>query len=630
MTAVVAADAAADTDGDPEPVGRPRDGRTRRRIGFWSGVVVYGAVAAIAYLHVVPANGHLLFSGAGGDVAQETWFLKWTSFAVLHGHNPFYTTYVEYPRGANLAQNTTMPLLGVLATPVTWIAGPVGAANFLFWLAPTVSASSCFLVLRSYVGRSPAAFVGGLFYGFSPYMVGQAIGHLNLLFVPLPPLIFWILDRLLVRRTGDPRRWGAALGLAAAAQFLISPEILLGIAIVAAIGLCVLALARPSEARRAARSAWRGIAIAAGTCALFVGYPAFLFLFGPNRYTGSAHGPYPFPADVLSLVVPDVNQSLAPHALAAVGNRFIMGNVVENGGYLGIPLLIVLVAITVRWWRIGLVRFSALLAVVTWVLSLGPRLTVDTHTTWFPLPFALLDRLPLFPSLVDARFALYTDFFVAVLIAVGTDQVLAGVRALRTRPRRSRAQPFVVAGFFTVVGLVIVAFLVPPWPMRAFPVSDPAFFHTDAFRRIPPGGVVLTYPYPAGGNDDAMLWQAVDSMGFRLIGGNLLVPDATGAASFDPFPPGPAAVPAALVGAYLGVSPASLSPGVPATPPSTDEVRAFLLEFGVSTVIFRWAGAEPAAAHQLFVDALGPPSSTAGGVDVWFDVAANPMLHQST
>jgi hypothetical protein len=57
-------------------VTRWSDPRTRRRIGFWLGVVLYASLSAIAYLHVFPANGHLLFSGAGGDVAQETWFLR--------------------------------------------------------------------------------------------------------------------------------------------------------------------------------------------------------------------------------------------------------------------------------------------------------------------------------------------------------------------------------------------------------------------------------------------------------------------------------------------------------------------------------------------------------------------------
>jgi len=359
-------------------------------------------------------------------------------------------------------------------------------------------------------------------------MVGQAIGHLNLLFVPLPPLIFWILYELLFRRTGNPRRWGVALGLVAAAQFLISPEILLDTALVAAIGLMVLALASPRRAFSTARTAWGSLVVAAVVCALIVAYPAYLFLFGPNRYSGSAHGAYPFPADLLSIVVPDINQTFAPGSIASIGNRFIMGNIVENGGYLGIPLLVVLTAITIRWWRVPLVRFSAVMAVITWVLSLGPRLTVDTHVAWCPLPFAVLEHLPLFPSLVDARIALFTDLFVAVVIAIGIDQVLAGFQSLRSRPHCSESQLIVVAGIFATIALLIVASLVPPWPMPAFPVSAPAFFRSSAIHRIPSRGIVLAYPYPAGGNDDAILWQAADSMGFRLIGGNLLVPDATG------------------------------------------------------------------------------------------------------
>jgi len=603
--------------------------KRRRPSGFWLGVFLYGSLAAIAYVHVFPANPHLLFSGAGGDVAQETWFLRWTSFAILHGHNPFYTTFVHYPRGANLAQNTTMPLLGVLAAPVSWIAGPVGAANFMFWLAPTASASSCYFVLRRCVTYFPAAFVGGLFFGFSPYMIGQAIGHLNLLFVPLPPLILWILYELFVLRSGSARRWGIALGLVCAAQFLISPEILLDTALVSVIGLLMLTLTGPRPALTRARAAWSGLVFAAIVCIPIVAYPIYLFLLGPNRYSGSAHGTYPFPADLLGIVVPDRNQVFTPGPIGSIGNHFIMGNVVENGSYLGIPLLVVVAAITIRWWREPLIRYSAAMAVVIWVLSLGPHLTVDSHVTWFPLPFALLEHLPLFPSLVDARISLFTDLFVVVLIALGIDRVWAAARARRSRPHRPASEPLVMAGLLAAVALLIVASLVPPWPMAAFPVSAPAFFTSSAVHRIPAGGVVLAYPYPAGGNDDAMLWQAADSMAFRLIGGTLIVPDAKGAASFDPFPLGSEAFPAALVGAYLGVSPSVVSPGIPTGPPSADAVRAFLIKFGVSTVIFHSAGADPVFAQQLLVGALGPPNSTSGGVDVWFDVPANPHLHPS-
>ena len=166
----------------------------------------------------------------------------------------FVTTALNYPRGVNLGTyNTQMPLLGVMAAPLTWIAGPVASLNLLLWLAFPLSATSMFFVLRRWSCRPVAAFTGGLLYGFSPYMVGQSTAHLHLTFVPLPPLIFLCLVELFVRRTGSALRWGLALGLLAAGQFLISSEILVTTGLVAVIGLAVLAVARPADVAPALR-----------------------------------------------------------------------------------------------------------------------------------------------------------------------------------------------------------------------------------------------------------------------------------------------------------------------------------------------------------------------------------------
>ena len=451
-------------------------------------------------------------------------------------------------------------------------------------------------------------------------MVGQSTGHLNLLFVPLPPLILLALYELIVRQQGSSLRWGVALGLLAAAQFLVSPEIFLSSAILAAVGALGVAIARPRLVRHHAAYAIRGLTGALLTCLPIIAYPALFNIFGPNGYVGSAHGSYPFPADVLGAVVPDVNQLVSTSSIASIGNRFVMGNVVENGSYLGIPLLVLLVGIVVRWWRVGWVRFATCMAVVAWIISLGPRLTVNTHTTSIPLPFALFEHMPILPSLEVTRFSLYVDLFVALLLAIGIDRWQA--RALqsfvhRPRPERRRIG---LTGVVVAAAVVIVASLLPNWPHPEFPTAVPTFFSSPAARRIPPGSVVLAYPYPDNPTIQAMLWQASDSMAFRLVGGYAVVPDAHRQASLNPFPPGSDEVPAALVGDYLGVHPSDVIAGLPATPPTAAEVRSFLLANDVGTVIVQASGADPAAARRLFVRALGDPSTTTGGVDAWFDI----------
>jgi peptidoglycan/LPS O-acetylase OafA/YrhL len=99
-----------------------------------------------------------------------------------------------------------------------------------------VSATAAFVVLRRWQVWSPAAALGGLLYGFSPYMVGQSRDHIELIFVPLPPFIALTVVSILQRR-GSPLRLGIQLGLLVTAQYLISPEItaIVGVLTVAAV-----------------------------------------------------------------------------------------------------------------------------------------------------------------------------------------------------------------------------------------------------------------------------------------------------------------------------------------------------------------------------------------------------------
>ena len=210
---------------------------------------------------------------ACGDQAQEVWFLAWPPFAMLHGHNLFYSAWVDYPTGMNLSVNTSMPLLGVLGAPITWLFGPVATYNVLMRLGFALSAFSLCLVLRRWTDWWPASFFGGLTYGFSAYMLGQGLGHLNLVFIPLPPLMLLVLHEIVVRRRRPAWQSGVALGLLATAQFLISPEILLSTTIAGAIAVVLAAVVRHREVGAAVGHVARGLAWAAGVAVLFLAYP---------------------------------------------------------------------------------------------------------------------------------------------------------------------------------------------------------------------------------------------------------------------------------------------------------------------------------------------------------------------
>ncbi|HUZ09594.1 MAG TPA: hypothetical protein VMU76_05435 [Acidimicrobiales bacterium] len=598
-------------------------GRARRTRVLCAAGLTYAFLGLVAYWPIWPGDPHRMPSCACGDQAQQVWFLAWTPFALLHGHTPFLTNYIDFPRGANMAGNTLMSFLGLLGAPLAQAFGPVSALNLWLWLAFPLSATACFVLLRRWVQWTPAAFVGGLVYGFSPYMVGQGVGHLNLLFVPWPPLVLLLLDELVVRQRRRPVLTGVALGLTAAAEYLVASELFASTIVVAALGVLVLMLSHPGLVRARTRHVLAGVGTAAALCAAVIGYPVSVQLAGPDRYVGSAHGTYPFPADLLGIVVPTMHQLLAPAGLVAVSNRFIMGDLTENGSYLGIPLFVVLLAVVVWRWRMPLVRFAAAMAVAAEVLALGPSLTIDAHSTGIPLPVDLLDHLPLFASFVDSRFALYVDLFAAVLLAVACDQWHAAWRRTRTEggPRYQRRRGFRARWWrpAVLVGVLVVALapLVPDWPYPSYPSDVPQLFTSAALRQIPAGSVAMTYPYADVLSDQGMLWQASARMRFRLVGGYALVPGPDRAASYDAFPSDLASVPATFVADDQGTSPANVMPGT--TEATATEVRRFLERYKVETVLADPVGARPASALSLLEEAIGAPTR-AGGLEVWFGV----------
>ena len=120
-----------------------------------------------------------------------------------------------------------MLALGILFLPVTKLFGPIVAWNIALRTALAASACSMCLVLRRWTTWWPAAFVGGLLYGFSAYAIYLGGGYLFLTFVPLPPIVFLLLHEILVRQRWRPGRTQEHFsGFSVRCSFFIWSEIL--------------------------------------------------------------------------------------------------------------------------------------------------------------------------------------------------------------------------------------------------------------------------------------------------------------------------------------------------------------------------------------------------------------------
>lgn len=576
---------------------------------------IFAAVAILIYLPAGPLSTTRIPGGGFDDPPQLAFFLAWVPYAFEHGLNPFFTNYVNFPGGINLATNTTVPLLGVIAAPITLTLGPIAAVNLLLHLAFVLSAGSMYVVLRSWTRRWTAAFAGGLLYGFSPYMITQARvnAHLDLLFVPLLPVLVWSAYELVVVGRRRPGRLGSLLGIVSAAQILIDPELLSELVLLLGIALIVLMLVRRGAVRERARGVATGIAVASAT---FLVLGSGVYIWGAFFATDHLSGPVQlatylqwYRADLLGPILPTSNQLLAPAALAVRANQFDHGDLSENAAYLGLPLLIVLGAIVVVLRRNAAVRTAGGLAVLAFVFTLGTPLTIDNRSTGIPLLGSVTSRLPILDNFLPARFAVFVTLFGAVVLAVGIDHALDAAR--RARRPALRLGELGAAGAVSLLALlpsVPLATAVPPWP-----ASLP-----NTLKAIPAGSVVLSYPYPITPWSGPMLWQAEDGIRFRIIGGYAVFRTPAGVGNTGPPLLAPSDVEEFLLASQEGA--ASYFPQPSAKNPDREEdLCIFLRRYSVHAVVYWATGNDPLAVRAYFSLALGKPSVDTDGVLLWLN-----------
>ena len=631
--------------------GHSGDHRWFRVTRQWPAAVccgLYVVLATMMYGHFGSlGSGHMAGIGSMDSIGQ-IWWLAWAAHALPDVHNLFLAQGQNYPFGANFGQNVSMLAIGVVLMPITKLFGPVVAWNIALRLAVAVSAASMCLVLRRWTTWWPAAFLGGLLYGFSAYTT--ALGDsVFLIFVALPPLIFLLLHEIVVRQKWRPGRTGVLLGLVCAVQFFISTEVLASTMVMGAIAVVLLVFVH----RRTLAERWRyaatAFAFALGVVLLLLIYPAWFTFAGPQHISGppvpASYWATYLPVDLLSLIIPGTLQWFDPSHLAQTVQLLHQGELL----YLGLPLIVVLVCFAVFFRKKRVIFFAGAMAVFAFVLSLGPRLWIDGHVTQIPLPFALFAHLPALDGFQIGRFALFTDLFAAGMFAIGIDELWKRLRQSRHLARLSPRWSTV--GGIAVVGAIVVMVALPLLPSHTQPASPtnvPTFFTSTAVDSIPPGSVVLAYPYPDGTSTglsqtvlrifytslhSVMLDQAVAGMRYNLIGGfGPWFPSPTGRNGT----PSPALLEPQSVQTLFDVA---LSDGnetatqraVLSKRNLTRDLRVFLQNYDVETVIVQNRisvnvhGRPPilvghsASVVRHLTAAIGPPVDT-GGVTAWFHV----------
>ncbi len=474
-------------------------------------IATYLALALVFWAHVWfgGSPAHAITCNCG-DTVQQVWWLEWLPWAVTHGHSPFLTN-AMWSRlgGVNVLSNTSWLAPAAVLSPVTLLFGPVASFNVANLLAPVLSGWAAFALAGRFSRLAGARIIAGGLYAFSPFVLRNTVlGHLDLTLTAYLPLLL-LLGLRLLSREARPVRTGLLLGALTILEFFTSLEVLAIAAVTG--GLCALgAMAcRPRVVMAARRQLLVAASVGATLTAAALAYPVWFYLEGPRHIAGPFWPVASASASGIISAGPNVFSSYA--SLRAVG---YLGPQGPNVDYLGVGLLVAIVASSPLWWRRPSCVVIAGVGISTWFLEFVPA--------W------LWARLPVLSNIIVRRFALPVSLCASLLIAASIDGWWRaagrrwpwGAQATRRRGARMLILVCAVLAFIPIIDTYSV-------PFHITTAAVPAWFEHDA-GNLPAGTAVLSIPLTYGVASSPMGWQAEVDDDFDLIGGFVFVPGGNG------------------------------------------------------------------------------------------------------
>ncbi|MBM3466149.1 MAG: hypothetical protein FJX76_29020, partial [Armatimonadetes bacterium] len=159
----------------------------------WGAVLLYLGAALVVTYPLVFHLGDSVVGDFESDVWKHLWGFWWVKQCLVDQHVlPLYTALLNYPAGGSLF--FIDPLGGLLSVPLQIFVAPHVAFNLLVLFNITLAGSGAFLLARYLTRSTPAAYVAGVIYGCSPYMLANVTSGIsesyNIGWIPLFMLFF--------------------------------------------------------------------------------------------------------------------------------------------------------------------------------------------------------------------------------------------------------------------------------------------------------------------------------------------------------------------------------------------------------------------------------------------------------
>ena len=476
--------------------------------------IIYLPIAICVTWPSITELSNSVLGRMGGDNYEHVWYLWWLGTTLFENTigGPANIPLLNHPHGIESPLNLTHTPALFLPAIIGWLSTPVTAYNFAMLIMPSANAFGMYLLTKELTRNQWAAFVGGLLFGFSPYIFGHMqAGHLSQITMLGFPLFALFLLRLLNR---NEWYYAPLTGMAAfisVAHPTHLPYFVLPTTVV------ILWFNRMKLKDR--RVLFRfSAAVIVGATFLIPFYLPLINLVNSNQIVnsnlidfGDSIGKS---MDLVSFITPPYGNPFLPTSFHSFAQN-VVSTSDETHGFIGFTtILLLFVAFrskrrTVSTW--------VTLTIITLILSLGPVLKfageivwISVDTTQYPLqlPYALLAQIPIMEwSRTPARFAATANFSIAIIASYGMSTILQ-------RTHKSRWWRSVL---ITAISIASISERIIAWPI---PSSNA--WNTTTLRKLQAStdvGAVLNIPASFTTNNLALYNQTIHNL--PIIGGKI-------------------------------------------------------------------------------------------------------------
>jgi hypothetical protein len=387
---------------------------------------------SFAWTYPLIVNFSTKMIGYGGDRYIYIWNMWWMKKALVELHtNPLFTDYIFYPKGISLTFHDFSIFNSFVSIPLQGIFTLEEIYNILFLLTFILGGFGCFLLVRYLTGDHLAAFLSGIIFGFWGGRM-YYVDHLSLASIQwFPYCALYLIKTVRERSYRNPVLAAIFLAINALSAWYYAVYM----SLFTALFLCYTAWAeRTTFFTRSCLKRIGLIGILFIVIMFPLLYPMMTEIFGGQDYMQSQL----FAEESASpnvLFFPNINHDILGKYVRYFYIKFDLPIQwgLAGGSFIGYTVLILCfyTGFKVRHLKQG---FWIIAAVFFLVLSFGPHLMLfSKHYTWIPLPYLLLQRIPILKIVrIPIRFMVMVMFSCSILAGYACWDIFRKIRIRKT------------------------------------------------------------------------------------------------------------------------------------------------------------------------------------------------------